>query len=91
MRGGTPTAFDRLLGARLANAALRAMFAGETDFMAGWSGPGITRAACPWYPYVVLTPLAEVLAETAKRMTGDSDLARWRKRVFAEVEDILQR
>lgn len=91
VRGGTPTAFDRLLGARLANAVLRAMVAGETDVMAGWSGPGITRAACPWDPYVVLTPLAEVLAETAKLMTGDSDLARWRKRAFAEVEDILQR
>ena len=91
VRGGTPTAFDRLLGARLANAALRAMVAGESDFMAGWCGPGITRAACPWDPYVVLTPLEEVLAETAKLMRGDSDLARWRKRVFAEVEDILQR
>ena len=91
VRGGTPTAFDRLLGARLANAALRAMFAGETDFMAGWCGPGITRLACAWDPYVVLTPLVEVLAETAKLMEGDSDLARWRKRVFAEVEDILQR
>ena len=91
VRGGTPTAFDRLLGARLANAALRAMFAGETDFMAGWCGPGITRPPCAWDPYVVLTPLVEVLAETAKLMEGDSDLARWRKRVFAEVEDILQR
>jgi len=91
VRGGTPTAFDRLLGARLANAALRAMVAGESDFMAGWSGPAIKRAACPWDPYVVLTPLDEVLAETAKLMQGDSDLARWRKRVFAEVEDILQR
>jgi 6-phosphofructokinase 1 len=91
VRGGTPTAFDRLLGARLANAALRAMVAGQTDFMAGWCGPGITRPACPWDPYVVLSPLDEVLAETAKLMRGDSDLARWRKRVFAEVEDILQR
>ena len=91
VRGGTPTAFDRLLGARLANSALRAMVAGESDFMAGWCGPGITRAACPWDPYVVLSPLDEVLAETAKLMRGDSDLARWRKRVFAEVEDILQR
>ena len=91
VRGGTPTAFDRLLGARLANAALRAMAAGQSDFMAGWCGPGITRPACPWDPYVVLTPLEEVLAETAKLMRGDSDLARWRKRVFAEVEDILQR
>ena len=91
VRGGTPTAFDRLLGARLANSALRAMVAGQSDFMAGWCGPGITRAACPWDPYVVLSPLDEVLAETAKLMRGDSDLARWRKRVFAEVEDILQR
>ena len=91
VRGGTPTAFDRLLAARLANAALRGMVAGQSDFMAGWCGPGITRAACPWDPYVVLTPLEEVLAETAKLMRGDSDLARWRKRVFAEVEDILQR
>jgi 6-phosphofructokinase 1 len=91
VRGGTPTAFDRLLGARLANAALRAMVSGQSDFMAGWCGPGITHAACPWDPYVVLSPLDEVLAETAKLMRGDSELARWRKRVFAEVEDILQR
>lgn len=91
VRGGTPTAFDRLLGARLANAALRGMVAGETDFMAGWGGPGITRAACPWDPYVVLTPLEEVLAETAKLLHGDSPLAQWRKKVFREVEDILQR
>ncbi len=67
------------------------MVAGQSDFMAGWCGPGITRAPCAWDPYVVLTPLEEVLAETAKLMRGDSDLARWRKRVFAEVEDILQR
>jgi 6-phosphofructokinase 1 len=91
VRGGSPTAFDRLLGARLANAALRGMASGQSDFMAGWCGPGITRAACAWDPYVVFTPLDEVLAETAKLMRGDSDLARWRKRVFAEVEDILQR
>lgn len=91
VRGGAPSAFDRLLGARLANAALRAMAAGHSDFMAGWCGPGITRATCPWDPYVVLTPLKEVLDETEKLMKGDSELARWRKRVFAEVEEILQR
>lgn len=91
VRGGTPTAFDRLLGARLANAALRGMVAGQSDFMAGWFGPGIARAPCPWDPYVVLTPLEEVLAETAKLMHGDTEIARWRKKVFAEVEDILER
>lgn len=91
VRGGTPTAFDRLLGARLANAAVRALAAGESDFMAGWSGPGIARPPCPWDPYVVLSPLEQVLAETEKLMRGDSDLARWRKRVFQEVEQILER
>lgn len=91
VRGGTPTAFDRLLAARLANAALRAIASGESDFMAGWSGPGIARAPCRWDPYVVLTPLGEVLAETEKLMRGESELARWRKAVFQEVEKILQR
>ncbi len=91
VRGGSPTAFDRLLGARLTNAALRALAAGQTDFMAGWVGPGVTRPPCAWDPYVVLTPLGEVLAETEKLMRGDSLLAQWRKRVFQEVENILQR
>src|SRR5205085_1836506 len=77
VRGGTPTAFDRLLGARLTNAVLRALATGQTDIMAGWWGPGIARTPCPWDPYVVLTPLTEVLAETAKLMSGDSEIARW--------------
>ncbi|MBX3207378.1 MAG: 6-phosphofructokinase [Labilithrix sp.] len=91
VRGGTPTAFDRLLAARLTNAALRAVAAGQTDVMAGWCGPGIARPPCPWDPYVVISPLETVLAETAKLMSGDSELARWRKRVFQEVEQLLQR
>lgn len=91
VRGGSPSAFDRLLGARLTRAALRAMADGETDFMAGWVGPGVSRTASPYDPYVVLTPLGEVLAETAKLMDGSSELARWRRRVFEEVEAILSR
>ncbi len=91
VRGGAPSAFDRLLAARLANVALRAMHAGQTDFMAGWCGPGIARTPVPWDPYVVVTPLAEVLAETEKLMRGDSELGKWRKRIFHEVENILQR
>jgi Phosphofructokinase len=91
VRGGTPTAFDRLLGARLANAAVRALAAGETSFMAGWYGPGIVRAACPYDPYVVLSPLDEVLAETGRLMRGESDIARWRRAVVQEIEPILAR
>jgi len=91
VRGGVPTAFDRLLGARLANAAVRALAAGERGFMAGWGGPGISRAPCPFDPYVVLTPLDEVLAETARLMSGDSEIARWRRKIVAEIEPILTR
>jgi 6-phosphofructokinase 1 len=91
VRGGSPSAFDRLLAARLANVALRAMAEGHSDFMAGWFGPGFKRAPCAWDPYVVLTPLAEVLTETENLMKGDSDLARWRRKIFEEVESILQR
>lgn len=90
VRGGTPTAFDRLLASRLANGAIRALHAGQTDVMAGWTGPGVTHPPCPWDPYVVLTPLDHVLAETARLLSGDSPLAQWRKRVFQEVEQIIE-
>jgi 6-phosphofructokinase 1 len=89
VRGGAPSAFDRLLAARLANAAMRALADGESGFMAGWTGPGVTKRPCAYDPYVVLTPIAEVLAETARLMDGESELARWRKQVFQEVEPIL--
>jgi 6-phosphofructokinase 1 len=91
VRGGTPTGFDRLLGARLANAAVRSLAEGERSFMAGWVGPGITREACKFDPYVVLTPLDEVLEETGRLMRGESALAKWRRKIVEEIEPILAR
>jgi 6-phosphofructokinase 1 len=91
VRGGTPTGFDRLLGARLANAAVRALAEGERAFMAGWVGPGLTRAACKFDPYVLLTPLDEVLEETDRLMRGESAIAVWRKKIVEEIEPILAR
>jgi 6-phosphofructokinase 1 len=91
VRGGTPTAFDRLLGARLTNAAVRALADGRTDFMAGWIGPGVSGAPTPYDPYVVLTPLGDVLSETERMMRGESALAQWRKRIYSEVGTILNR
>jgi 6-phosphofructokinase 1 len=89
VRGGSPSAFDRLLGARLANAAVRALADGETDFMTGWTGPGVPGKPTAYDPYVHLIPLETVLAETAKLMSGESPLGQWRKRVFEEIEPIL--
>lgn len=91
VRGGSPTAFDRLLGARLANTALRELAGGNTDFMAGWIGPGVPGAASKHDPYVVCTALPTVLDETDKLHRGESALAAWRKKVYAEVESILER
>ncbi|MBK6693646.1 MAG: 6-phosphofructokinase [Myxococcales bacterium] len=91
VRGGTPTAFDRLLGARLANAAIRGLAAGQTDFMAGWLGPGVPGTPTAFDPYVVLSPLEEVLRETERMMRGESALAAWRKKIYQEVESILNR
>ena len=57
VRGGSPTAFDRLLGARFANVEVHELFAGATDFMVGWTGPGVTSPASSHDPYVVVAPL----------------------------------
>ena len=89
VRGGAPTAFDRLLAARLANAAVRALADGRSGFMAGWGGPGVAGEPCAYDPYVVLTPIKDVLRETELLMAGESPLARWRRRTFEEAESIL--
>ena len=89
IRGGNPTAFDRLLAARLAHAAVRGLADGESGFMAGWTGPGIKRAASIYDPYVVLSPIDEVLSETARILDGSSPIAMWRKKIFEETEGML--
>lgn len=91
VRGGSPSAFDRLLGARLANAAVRGLFAGETGFMAGWLGAGASGTPSPYDPNVVTSPIDVVLEETAKMMRGETALAQWRRRVYREVEPIIAR
>jgi 6-phosphofructokinase 1 len=90
VRGGSPTAFDRLLAARLGNVAVRALFEGYTDFMTGWVGPGVQGTVTAHDPYVALVPIPQVLEETAKLHSGDSPLAAWRKRVYREVETVLE-
>ncbi len=94
VRGGRPSAFDRLLGSRLANVAVRALCAGDSGKMAAWMPPselpadvGVRASADP---YCWLVELDAVLAETAKLLHGDSPLARWRASVFDDVEGALR-
>ena len=93
VRGGRPSAFDRLLGSRLANVAVRALLAGQTHKMASWMPPVELAAAVgarsPHDPYCWLVDLPAVLAETDNLLTGKSPLARWRAGAFDEIEDAL--
>jgi 6-phosphofructokinase 1 len=91
VRGGTPSAFDRLLGARLANVAIRELAAEKTDFMVGWIGPGAAGEPSAYDPFVVTVDLETVLRETEIMHRGDSPIARWRRKVYAEVQTILSR
>jgi 6-phosphofructokinase 1 len=93
VRGGRPSAFDRLLGSRLANVAVRAVLEGRTQRMAAWMPPVelpeeiATRSA--FDPYCWLVDLPAVLAETDNLLHGRSMLARWRAGVFEDIEDAL--
>jgi 6-phosphofructokinase 1 len=93
VRGGRPSAFDRLLGSRLANVAVRALVAGDTHKMAAWMPPDTlpeavgTRSSHD--PYCWLVDLTAVLAETENLLHGRSPLARWRAGAFEQIEDAL--
>jgi len=93
VRGGRPSAFDRLLGSRLANVAVRALHAGTSHKMASWMPPvdlpEEIAARSPADPYCWLVDLAAVLAETENLLSGKSPLARWRAGAFNDIEDAL--
>jgi 6-phosphofructokinase 1 len=46
-RGGGPTAFDRMLAARLGSAAVQGMLSGETDVMVGLKGQSVEFISLP--------------------------------------------
>jgi len=93
VRGGRPSAFDRLLGARLANIAVRALGRGETRKMASWMPPVelpedvATRS--DFDPYCWLVDLGATLAETENLLRGESPIARWRASALDNLEDVF--
>jgi len=93
VRGGRPSALDRLIGSRLANVAVRALIGGMTHQMAAWMSPADIPASAgrrsPFDPHVWLVSLDAVLAETANLIAGKSPLARWRAGAFEEIEGAL--
>jgi 6-phosphofructokinase 1 len=93
VRGGRPSAFDRLLGSRLANVAVRALLDGRSRLMAAWMPPVELPAEVGHRssvdPYCWLVDLGAALAETDKLLNRQSQLARWRATVFDEIADVF--
>lgn len=92
VRGGRPSAFDRVMAGRLGFVAVHALLAGETRVMAAWahaSAPPPGARLAEGDPHCWVVTLDAVLAETARLLDGTSPLVRWRNRVFAEIEHVL--
>ena len=93
VRGGRPSAFDRVLASRMGNVAVQSLLRGESRKMVSWLVPGELPAGIARQsqadPYCWLVDLEAVLAETARMLDGSSALVQWRKKVFADVEEVL--
>jgi 6-phosphofructokinase 1 len=93
VRGGRPSAFDRLLGSRLGNVAVRALLGGISHKMAAWM-PAVELSPdvgfrSPVDPYCWLVEISAALAETDRLLEGKTALARWRAGAFDAIHDTL--
>lgn len=88
VRGGSPTATDRVIAQRLAYGATLAVEAGRTDVMATWDDP-LKGGEKTVDPSVRLIPLADMLAETARILDGSSQVVKARLALLSRVEDLL--
>ncbi|MGI9577257.1 MAG: 6-phosphofructokinase, partial [Microthrixaceae bacterium] len=93
VRGGRPSAFDRLLGSRMGNVAVRSLASGRSRDMVAWQPPldatdGIGERSA-FDPYCHLMPLDVTLAATRELLDGQSPLARWRATIFDDLQDVF--
>lgn len=88
VRGGRPSATDRVIAQRLALAAVTCAEQGVHDVMVGWEVPGGAGQATP-DPSVRAVPLPDVLAETARLVDGSSEVVKRRVALLAKVEGLL--
>jgi len=88
VRGGSPTALDRVIAQRLAFASVIGAEAGLHDVMMSWDAPGGFGRATE-DPEVTIVHLDAVLAETERLLDGTSEIVKQRLKLLAKVEDIL--
>ena len=94
VRGGRPSALDRQIAGRLANAAVSALLAGATNQMAAWLpvdrlDPSVGQAV-PADPQVSLVDLDHVLEQTQALLDGTSRSTEWRRKAFKSIEEVLR-
>jgi 6-phosphofructokinase 1 len=88
VRGGNPTAHDRLLAGRFAFAAVGALLEGATDVMVAWRPAGEGGGETP-DSSVRLFSLAEMLEETAGLLDGTSPVTVARLRRMKAAQGVL--
>lgn len=88
VRGGNPSALDRLIAQRFGYAAAGALLRGAHDVMVGWDVP-VTVGHDTGDRRVRLVPLGEALAETERLLDGTSPVARARLDLLEKVEKLL--
>lgn len=88
VRGGNPSALDRVIAQRLAYGAVMSAERGAHDVMLSWEPPFGFGMETP-DPSVRVIPLAEVLSETARLLDGTSVIVKKRMELLANVEHML--
>ena len=89
VRGGAPSAQDRMMSGRLGRAAICALADGHSDVMVGWQPQSGSPWISPHDPHCQVVPLEEVLRETRALLDGTSPVMKWRIRALQEVEGLL--
>lgn len=88
VRGGSPSALDRLIAQRLALAAILGIEAGAEDVMMGWETPEDVGDATA-DPSVRSVSLPDVLEETGRMLDGRSPVTTRRVAMIRSYESLL--
>lgn len=87
VRGGRPSAMDRLIASRLGFSATIAAMEGRTGLMVGWRADEKGEPCAD--PRVQLFALSEVLEATKKLLDGTHPTTQKRLHMISQVQDIL--
>ena len=88
VRGGNPTAHDRLLAGRFAFGAVGSLMAGATDVMVAWR-PAVEGGTETPDSSVRLFPLEDMLAETTRLLDGSSPVTQARLQRMRAAQRVL--